>query len=155
MAPLFEQFAISYRSLASAEGVTPDIGQMVGQLSDSIRQMGEGSNLLNGLISGTLLHVPSLPVVTANWLPHYTIDITTMGEAANLVAGLQFAGPVARGHLPDAAGVPVADRQCGGLIGWAGGRGRAAALAAGHWVCLRSCRWRCWFYTCPSASLWA
>lgn len=82
VAPLFEQFAISYRSLASAEGVTPEIGQMVSQLSDSIRQMGEGSNLLNGLISGTLLHVPSLPVVTANWLPHYTIDITTMGEAA-------------------------------------------------------------------------
>lgn len=82
VAPLFEQFAASYRTLASAEGVTPDIGQMVSQLSDSIRQMGEGSNLLNGLVSGTLLHVPSLPVVTASWLPHYTIDITTLGEAA-------------------------------------------------------------------------
>ena len=82
VAPLFEQFAASYRNLASAEGVTPDIAQMVGQLADSIRQMGEGSNLLNGLVSGTLLHVPSLPVVTVNWLPHYTIDIVTVGEAA-------------------------------------------------------------------------
>ena len=82
VAPLFEQFAASYRNLASADGVTPDIAQMVSQLADSIRQMGEGSNLLNGLVSGTLLHVPSLPVVTANWLPHYTIDIVTVGEAA-------------------------------------------------------------------------
>ncbi len=60
----------SYRNLAATEGVTPEIGQMVNQLADSIRQMGEGSNLLKGLASGTLLHVPSLPVVAAKWLPH-------------------------------------------------------------------------------------
>jgi hypothetical protein len=82
VAPVFDQFATSYQGLASAEGVTPEIGQMVTQLSDSIRQMGEGSNLLGGLVSSTLLHVPGLPVVTANWLPHYTIDVTTVGEAA-------------------------------------------------------------------------
>ncbi len=122
-------------SLASAEGVTPEIGQMVSQLSDSIRQMGEGSNLLNGLVSGTLLHVPSLPVVScqlAAALHHRHHDD---GRGGNLVAGLQFAGAVTRGHLPDAAGAPAADRQCGGLHRWAGGRGGAAALAAGHRVC--------------------
>jgi len=81
VAPLFDQFAASYRNLAAAEGVTPEIGQMVNQLADSIRQMGEGSNLLNGLVSGTLLHVPGLPVVAAKWLPHYSIDVTTVGEA--------------------------------------------------------------------------
>jgi hypothetical protein len=82
VAPLFDRFALAYGELASAEGVTPEIAQMVDQLADSIRQMGEGSNLLNGLISSALLHVPSLPVVGADWLPHTAIDITTMGEAA-------------------------------------------------------------------------
>ena len=88
VAPLFDQFAVAYGELAAAEGVTPEIGQMVNQLSDSIRQMGEGSNLLNGLVSGALLHVPSLPVVGADWLPHTILDINTVGEAATLVAGL-------------------------------------------------------------------
>ncbi len=82
VAPLFDQFAVAYGELAAAEGVTPEIGQMVNQLSDSIRQMGEGSNLLNGLVSGTLLHVPSLPVAGADWLPHTILDINTVGEAA-------------------------------------------------------------------------
>ena len=82
VAPLFDQFAVAYGELAAAEGVTPEIGQMVSQLSDSIRQMGEGSNLLNGLVSGSLLHVPSLPVVGADWLPHTIVDINTVGEAA-------------------------------------------------------------------------
>lgn len=82
VAPLFDQFAVAYGELAAAEGVTPEIGQMVNQLSDSIRQMGEGSNLLNGLVSGSLLHVPSLPVVGADWLPHTIIDMNTVGEAA-------------------------------------------------------------------------
>jgi hypothetical protein len=85
VAPLFDQFAQAYGELAAAEGVTPEIGQMVNQLSDSIREMGQGTNLLNGLISGTLLHVPSLPIVGASatgaWLPRSSIDIATMGEA--------------------------------------------------------------------------
>jgi hypothetical protein len=84
VAPLFDQFARAYGELAATEGVTPEIGQMVTQLSESIRQMGEGSNLLNGLVSGTLLHVPSLPQVGSDWLPRTNIDIVSMGEAAIL-----------------------------------------------------------------------
>ena len=129
VAPLFEEFAASYRNLASAEGVTPDIAQMVSQLADSIRQMGEGSNLLNGLVSGTLLHVPSLPVVMANWLPHYTIDIVTVGEAAiwwlvfsllGLLLGVIYLTLLAR-RLP---------------IGSAGGSsgGQVAVSVLRHWL---------------------
>jgi hypothetical protein len=85
VSPLFDQFALAYGELAGAEGVTPEIGQMVAQLSDSIREMGQGSNLLNGLVSGTLLHVPSLPVVgvgwQVDWLPRSSLDIATVGEA--------------------------------------------------------------------------
>jgi len=129
VAPLFNQFAASYRDLASAEGVTPEIGEMVSQLSDSIRQMGEGSNLLNGLVSSTLLHVPGLPVATANWLPHYTIDVTTVGEAAiwwlvfsllGLLLGVIYLTLLAR-RLP-----------IGGAAGAAGGHVAVAVLR--HWL---------------------
>jgi hypothetical protein len=81
VATLFDEFARAYSELANAEGVTPEIAQMVDQLSASIREMGQGTNLLNGLVSGALLHVPSLPVVGASWLPQGSVDITTMGEA--------------------------------------------------------------------------
>jgi hypothetical protein len=82
VATVFDEFARAYGELANAEGVTPEIAQMVDQLSASIREMGQGTNLLNGLVSGALLHVPSLPVVGASWLPQGSVDITTMSEAA-------------------------------------------------------------------------
>jgi hypothetical protein len=81
VAPVFDEFARAYSSLANAEGVTPEIAQMVDQLSGSIREMGQGTNLLNGLVSGVLLHVPSLPVVGASWLPQGSVDISTASEA--------------------------------------------------------------------------
>ncbi len=129
VAPLFDQFAASYRGLAAAEGVTPEIGEMVGQLADSIRQMGEGSNLLNGLVSGTLLHVPSLPVASAGWLPHYSIDVTTVGEAAiwwlvfsllGLLLGVIYLTLLAR-RLP-----------IGSVAGSSGGQVAVAVLR--HWL---------------------
>jgi len=62
VAPLFANFATAYGQLAQTEGVTPDLAQMVEQLAGSIREAGEGSNLLSGLVSSSLLHVPSLPL---------------------------------------------------------------------------------------------
>ena len=129
VAPLFDQFAASYRDLASAEGVTPEIGQMVNQLADSIRQMGEGSNLLNGLVSSTLLHVPGLPVAPARWLPHNSIDVTTLGEAAiwwllfsllGLLLGVIYLTLLAR-RLP-----------IGSVAGSSGGQVAVAVLR--HWL---------------------
>jgi hypothetical protein len=80
VAPLFNNFAVAYGALAGSEGVTPDIAQMVDQLSASIREAGAGSNLLNGLVSSALLHVPSLPFVP-DWTPGGVIAIGTVGEA--------------------------------------------------------------------------
>ncbi len=81
VAPLFDQFAQAYGELAKAEGVTPELGQMVEQLSTSIRQMGEGSNLLGGLVSGALLHMPSLPFGGAGLLPNMTVAVATAAGA--------------------------------------------------------------------------
>lgn len=80
VAPLFASFAAAYGELAGAEGVTPDIAVMVDQLAASIRETGEGSNLLNGLASSALLHVPSLPLAPAS-LGSQVFAIATAGEA--------------------------------------------------------------------------
>jgi hypothetical protein len=129
VAPLFDQFAVSYGELAATEGVTPEIGQMVSQLSDSIRQMGEGSNLLNGFVSGALLHVPGLPAVGTDWLPRYSIDITSVGEAAiwwlvfsllGLLLGVIYLTLLAR-RLP-----------IGSVAGASGGQVAVAVLR--HWL---------------------
>jgi hypothetical protein len=129
VAPLFDQFAVSYGELAAAEGVTPEIGQMVSQLSDSIREMGEGSNLLNGLVSGALLHVPGLPAVGTGWLPRYSMDIASTGEAAiwwlifsllGLLLGVIYLTLLAR-RLP-----------IGSVAGASGGQVAVAVLR--HWL---------------------
>jgi hypothetical protein len=81
VAPLLNQLAQAYLELADAEGAPPEAGQMVTQLADNVRQLGEGSNLLSGLVSGALLHVPSLPQVGPDWLPRTSFDIAGLGVA--------------------------------------------------------------------------
>lgn len=63
VAPLFARLAEFYRSLSSVEGITPELAQLVGQLADSIAQIGENSNLFSLLVSNSLLHVPGVAVV--------------------------------------------------------------------------------------------
>jgi hypothetical protein len=81
VAPLLDSFAAAYGELAAAEGVTPELGQMVDQLAASIREVGQGSNLLTGLVSSTLLHVPSLPLLGGGWVSGAVVEIATAGEA--------------------------------------------------------------------------
>lgn len=107
VAPLFNNFAIAYGELAAGEGVTPDIAAMVEQLSASIRQAGEGSNLLNGLVSSALMHVPSLPLAPVA-ASGGAIEIGAAGEAVvwwllfgliGLLAGVLYLTLLAR-RLP-------------------------------------------------------
>ncbi len=78
--PLFASLATAYGQLAQTEGVTPDLALMVEQLAGSIREAGQGSNLLNGLVSSSLLHVPSLPLAGGVSMDR-VFEIGTMGEA--------------------------------------------------------------------------
>ena len=76
VAPLFDEAGSLYARMASVEGVTPEMGQMVQQLADGIKEMGKGSNLVAGLVSGTLLHVPSLLMTGSPAPSTVTIEIT-------------------------------------------------------------------------------
>lgn len=80
VASLFNSFAVAYGELAGGSGAPPGIAEMVDQLSASIREVGEGSNLLNGLVSSALLHVPSLPLAPGA-TPGAVIEIAGAGEA--------------------------------------------------------------------------
>jgi hypothetical protein len=81
VAPLFQEFARLYGQMATTEGVTPELGQMMGQFATAIREMGDSSNLLGGLVSGALLHVPSLPSVSTTGAQAWTVLIASSGEA--------------------------------------------------------------------------
>ncbi len=85
VAPLFTRLAELYRSLATVEGLSPDMATLVGQLADSLAQMGEYSNLFNLLVSNSLLHVPSA-VVAIGPAPGAAVQIIS-----NLAAALALA----------------------------------------------------------------
>lgn len=60
--PLFIQVADFYGRAASMEGMPPDMAQMAGQAATLLGEIGRNSNLLDLLVSSSLLHVPSLLV---------------------------------------------------------------------------------------------
>jgi hypothetical protein len=81
VAPLFEEAATLYAEMASGESVSPEMGQMIVQLADGIRELGASTNLLGGLVSGSLLHVPSLLVASIPSAATWTIVVGSPGEA--------------------------------------------------------------------------
>lgn len=77
--PLFEEAAKTYQALGGTEGVTPEMGQAIQQMATGLREFGEASNLLGGLVSGTLMHVPSLyadsaPLRDASIIPLFSVS---------------------------------------------------------------------------------
>ncbi|MBK8046968.1 MAG: hypothetical protein IPK16_07490 [Anaerolineales bacterium] len=81
VAPLFEDAAKMYQSLGVTEGVTPEMGQTIQQMATGLREFGEASNLLGGLVSGTLMHVPSLYADSAPLRDASIIPLFSMSEA--------------------------------------------------------------------------
>lgn len=81
VAPLFGELATLYAQMGSSGDVTPELGQMIQQFSTTIREMGTGSNLLGGLVSSTLLHVPSLPATPPPIVASLVIPINSPLEA--------------------------------------------------------------------------
>lgn len=129
MAPLFEQAAAFYAEMASADSVTPEMGQMVEQLAGGIRELGASTNLLGGVVSGSLLHVPSLLVATSPPATSWLIVIGTPGEALvwwllfsllGLLIGVIYLSLLAR-RLP-----------IGGMAGARAGRFAVSVLR--HWL---------------------
>jgi len=92
VAPLFADLARLYSDMGTVDGVTPELGQMVQQFSTGIDTMGANSNLLGGLLSGSLLHVPSLPLVPTASPAAWTITVSSAGAALLWWIGLSLIG---------------------------------------------------------------
>ncbi len=65
VAPIFDALAESYTTAASMEGLTPDLQMIFDQFAVSVREIGQYTNLADGLVSGAVLHVPTLGPVGA------------------------------------------------------------------------------------------
>jgi len=65
VAPIFDALAESYTTAASMEGLTPDLQLIFDQFAVSVREIGQYTNLADGLVSGAVLHVPTLGPVGA------------------------------------------------------------------------------------------
>lgn len=86
IAPLFEQVAAYYRGLAQWQEVSPDLRTMFQQVAQMLAEAGQQVNLLDLLVSSSLLQLPSL-LLTTRPLP-----TTSLRPVTNLVAVFGLSG---------------------------------------------------------------
>ncbi len=89
VAPLFQRVASFYAGLA--EQVDPESAAFLGQIAEMLAAWGQYSNLFNGLVNGSLFHVPSLMVAVPE-LQTESIPISSLGVAGGLVVVLGLVG---------------------------------------------------------------
>ncbi len=87
VAPIFAGLADNYAAVAGMEGVPPDMQVMFDQFAESVRAMGEYTNLADALVSGAAFHVPSLGPVGS--MANATV-ITVANPLAALLIWLLF-----------------------------------------------------------------
>lgn len=60
---LFQRLARFYESAMTMDGMSSEFSEMAGQAAQVLQELGAQTNLLNMLVSNTLMHVPSIMVV--------------------------------------------------------------------------------------------
>lgn len=110
--PLFERLARFYESTLATEGLSPELSDMAGQAAQVLQELGNQTNLLNMLVSNTLMHVPSIMVV-AEPLPGalvrtvdnplQAIGLSILFSLVGVYLGVVYISWLAR-HLPIGAG---------------------------------------------------
>ncbi len=89
IAPLFERVASFYAGLA--DQVDPESAVFLGQVAEMLAAWGRYSNLWNGLVNGSLFHVPSIMVAVPE-LQTESISIGSLVVAGGLAALLGLFG---------------------------------------------------------------
>ncbi|MDI9548474.1 MAG: hypothetical protein QM346_12840 [Chloroflexota bacterium] len=87
VAPLSERLAGFYAEAARMEGVPPDMAAMTAQVADMLTEVGRHSNLMEVMVSGSLLHVPSLLVAIGPVAEDHVFEIDNPLAAA-VIAGV-------------------------------------------------------------------
>jgi hypothetical protein len=132
VAPIYRQIAGFYREAAGMQGVPADMVTLSRQVSDMLTTLGESSNLLDGLVNSSLLHVPSLLAAVGGPASAWTLTIGQPLAAAALFGSIGLLGLLVgvvymnllAAHLPIGGGPkPMAVREF-------------VAAAARHWLML-------------------
>jgi hypothetical protein len=84
VAPLFDWLANVYRDGSALPTMPAELADMMQTMADSLSAMGASSNLWTALVSGTLLHVPSL-MATASLPTNEAVWLVSNGLVALLV----------------------------------------------------------------------
>ena len=90
--PLFEAMARFYERTADVEGFPEDMASMAGQVSQMLTDVGQNSNLMESLVSRSLLHVPSLLVTIGSVSGDWVFEIGNPFVAGGLFTGLSIVG---------------------------------------------------------------
>ncbi|MBW7881287.1 MAG: hypothetical protein H3C34_01390 [Caldilineaceae bacterium] len=105
VAPLTAQMAIWYEGMGAVAGSSPDMVQMSRQMADSLRELGQGFNLLSALVSSGLMHVPSLMATGVGSASARVLEVSSVSEAVvlwlvfsilGLLIGVIYLGLLAR-----------------------------------------------------------
>ncbi len=132
VAPIYRQIAGFYREAAGMQGMSVDMAALIEDMSKMLAELGDTSNLLDGLVNSSLLHVPSLMATVGAPASAWTYSISQPLAAAalfvsfgllGLLIGAVYMGLLAA-HLP-IGGAPKPLRA-----------GEVIAAAARHWVLL-------------------
>ena len=92
VAPLSDQLAGFYAQAATMEGVPPDMAAMTAQVSEVLAEAGQHSNLLEILVSSSLLHVPSLLTTIGPVAEDRVLEIGNPLMAAGMAGALGLVG---------------------------------------------------------------
>lgn len=117
VAPLLDRLAAFYEEAMLTDALSGELAQMAEQAAVLLREMGRSSNLLNMLVSNSLLHVPSILVVTepvreAAALPIENLlvacGLTLILSLLGILIGVIYLGLLAY-HVPIGEGEKTAD----------------------------------------------
>lgn len=92
VAPLFDQVAEFYTTMAGMAEAPAETAEMAEQLSEMLALTGARTNLLDLLINTTLLHVPGLLSALGPLDTETVANISSWGEAFTLFVGLGLMG---------------------------------------------------------------
>lgn len=92
IAPLFRQLAALYTQAAQMEGIPAEMTEMSRQAAEVVELLGENSNLLELLVSSSLLHVPSLIATLGPISQGRILEIANPLAAIALSGGLSLVG---------------------------------------------------------------
>lgn len=92
IAPLLQPLEALYQQTAAASGLQGEVAGMATAGAETLARIGESSNLLTGLVSGAVLHVPSLFAAFVLPTAGQVIEVTSAVPALVTWVGLLLLG---------------------------------------------------------------